>query len=107
MFPCAKIIREIDQSGVFLLVKFIIRQSPIAAKKRYVVDSYVDNAVGLMQKDHDGRFSMTRITLKPYVQFSGEKSPTSEQLEKMHHQSHDQCFIANSIKTKVITEIIS
>jgi len=79
----------------------------IAAKKRYVVDSYLDNAVGLMEKDSDGKFSMTRITLKPLVQFSGDKSPTMEQLEKMHHQSHEQCFIANSIKTKIVTEIIS
>jgi organic hydroperoxide reductase OsmC/OhrA len=25
-----------------------------------------------------------------------------EQLEKMHHQSHEQCFIANSVKTELL-----
>ena len=78
----------------------------IAAKKRYVIDSYTDNAVGLMEKGDDGRFSMTKVTLKPYVQFTADKNPTLEQLESMHHQAHDQCFIANSVKAEIITEII-
>jgi len=78
----------------------------IAAKRRYVVDSYLDNAVGLMEKVEGGNIEMTQITLKPYVKFSGERQPTMEQLEKMHHQSHEQCFLANSVKTEIITEII-
>jgi len=78
----------------------------IAAKKRYVVDLYVDNAVGIMEKGDDGKVSMTKVTLRPNVQFSGDKKPTIEQLEKMHHLSHDQCFIANSVKTEVVTEIV-
>jgi len=78
----------------------------IAAKRKYVVDSYVDNAVGIMSKDSDDNLAMTQVTLKPKASFSGEKLPTLEQLEKMHHQAHQQCFIANSVKTKIITEII-
>jgi organic hydroperoxide reductase OsmC/OhrA len=78
----------------------------VAAKRGYVVDSYVDDAVGVMEKDNDGKISMTKVTLRPYVQFSGDKKPTMEQLEKMHHQSHEQCFIANSVKTEIVTEII-
>ncbi|MCJ8313100.1 MAG: OsmC family protein [Saccharospirillaceae bacterium] len=78
----------------------------IAAKRRYVVDSYLDNAVGLMEKVEAGNIEMTQITLKPNVKFSGERQPTMEQLKKMHHQSHEQCFLANSVKTKIITEII-
>ncbi|MDB2386824.1 OsmC family protein, partial [Shewanella sp.] len=53
------------------------------------------------------KISMTKVTLRPHVQFSGDKKPTMEQLEKMHHQSHEQCFIANSVKTKIITEILA
>ena len=79
----------------------------IAAKRRYVIDKYVDNAVGVMGKDNDGKISMTKVTLRPRVEFSGEKQPTLEQLEKMHHQSHEQCFIANSVKTEIVTEIIA
>ena len=77
----------------------------IAAKRRYVIDKYVDNAVGVMEKDNDGKMSMTKVTLRPKVEFSGEKQPTLEQLEKMHHQSHEQCFIANSVKTEVVIEL--
>jgi len=78
----------------------------IAAKRKYVVDSYTDDAVGLMGEDEDGRIAMLKVTLRPYVQFSGDKQPTLEQLQKMHHQAHEQCFIANSVKSEVVTEII-
>ena len=78
----------------------------VAAKRRYVVDAYVDDAIGLMEKDGDNKISMTKVRLRPHVQFSGDKKPTMEQLEKMHHQSHEQCFIANSVKTKIVTEIV-
>jgi len=77
----------------------------IAAKRKYIVDSYLDNAVGIMAQDNEGKISMTQVTLKPRVEFSGNKKPTLAQLEKMHHQSHEQCFIANSVKTKIITKI--
>jgi organic hydroperoxide reductase OsmC/OhrA len=79
----------------------------IAAKRSYVVDSYLDDAIGLMEKDSEGNISMTRVTLRPHVQFSADKKPTMEQLEKMHHQAHKQCFIANSVKTNIVTEIIA
>lgn len=78
----------------------------IAAKRRYVVDSYTDNAIGIMDKDNEGNISMTQVTLKPKVDFSDDKKPTIAQLEKMHHQAHLQCFIANSVKTKIVTEIV-
>lgn len=77
----------------------------IAAKKRFVVDSYVDNAVGVMEKGADNRMAMTEVVLKPCVKFSGAQA-TVEQLEKMHHQAHELCFIANSVKTEVTTEVV-
>ncbi|WP_193165941.1 OsmC family protein [Microbulbifer hainanensis] len=77
----------------------------IAAKRGWVVDEYRDEAVGVMSKDADGRMAMTRVILRPQVVFSGDKQPTREQLERVHHQSHEQCFIANSVKTEVVTEI--
>lgn len=54
----------------------------IAAKRKYVIDSYIDNAVGTMEKDSDGKVSMMTVILKPQVTFSGDKQPTIEQLEK-------------------------
>ncbi len=79
----------------------------IAAKKKLVIDQYLDNAVGIMGKDSDGKISMTKVTLHPKIIFSGEKQPTLEQIKKMHHQSHDKCFIANSVKTEIVIEIIA
>ena len=79
----------------------------IAAKRKFIVDKYVDKAIGIMDKDSNGKTSMTKVTLRPNVKFSGEKCPTIQQLEKMHHQSHEQCFIANSVKTEIVTEIIT
>ncbi len=78
----------------------------IAAKRKYVVDEYIDNAIGIMQKDSNGMEWMTRVTLRPLIKFSGEKQPNNESLEKMHHRAHELCFIANSVKTEVVTEII-
>ena len=78
----------------------------IAAKRKYVIDAYTDNAVGTMEKDSDGKVSMTKVILRPQVKFSGDKQPTMAQLEKMHHQAHELCFIANSVKTEVVTEIV-
>jgi organic hydroperoxide reductase OsmC/OhrA len=77
----------------------------IAAKRRFVVDTYIDNAVGIMEQDENGRFSISKVVLRPEIVFSGDKQPSKEQVKKMHHQSHTQCFIANSVKTNVITEI--
>lgn len=77
----------------------------IAAKRGFVVDEYCDDAVGVMEKDERGRMSITRVTLRPHVRFSGEAEPSREQLETLHHQSHEQCFIANSVRSEVVTEI--
>lgn len=78
----------------------------IAAKRRFVVDSYEDKAVGILAEDDRGRLCVSDVTLRPRIRFSGERRPTMEQLEKMHHKSHELCFIANSVKTRVTTELI-
>lgn len=74
-----------------------------AAKKGFSVQRYEDNAEGLMGKVGDGRFAVTRCTLKPLVQFIG-KQPTREELDHLHHLAHEECFIANSVKTEIICE---
>lgn len=77
----------------------------IAAKRKYVIDSYIDKAVGILAENEVGRMAVTKVILRPDVVFSGERVPTREQLEKMHHLSHENCFIANSVKTEIVTEI--
>ena len=75
-----------------------------AAKGGYVVDSYVDRASGIMEKNAEGKIAMTRITLRPKIVFSGEHRPTQDEVDRMHHLSHEQCFIANSLKTDIVLE---
>ncbi|NOI27738.1 OsmC family protein [Vibrio coralliilyticus] len=79
----------------------------IAAKRRYVIDSYVDEAIGIMEEDDKGRTSVTKVTLRPNIVFSGSKQPDYAQLEKMHQLAHQHCFIANSVKTEIVTEILT
>jgi len=76
----------------------------IAAKQRFCVDRYFDPAVGVMAKNAEGKLAMTVVTLRPEVQFSGEHLPTPEQINQLHHEAHQQCFIANSVKTDVRCE---
>jgi organic hydroperoxide reductase OsmC/OhrA len=76
----------------------------IACKQKFVMDDYVDEAVGLMEKNTEGKLSITRVTLKPRIKFSGEKQPTKEELDKMHHAAHENCFIASSVKTEIKVE---
>lgn len=76
----------------------------IAARKRHVVDSYHDEAVGVLEKDATGRLAITRVTLRPQVSFSGERVPSPEELRQLHDQAHHACFIANSVKTEVAVE---
>lgn len=75
-----------------------------AARRGFVVDSYRDAAVGVMAKDSSGKLAMTAVTLHPEVQFVGEKRPTTGELAAMHHEAHEQCFIASSVKTEVRCE---
>lgn len=73
----------------------------LAAKRGFVVDSYVDAAHGVMEQDGSGRLAITRVTLRPCIEFGGERSPSAAQLAELHHAAHESCFIANSVKTEV------
>src|SRR5215469_10980320 len=77
----------------------------VAAKKRFVLDEYADEAVGLMEKNSEGRLAITLVTLRPRLKFSGDKQPTPEEIEEMNHAAHEQCFIANSVKTEIKLEM--
>ena len=75
-----------------------------AAKKGFVVDGYEDTAVGTMGRNAEGRTAMLKIPLRPRATWSGEKRPTAQDLDAMHHQAHKDCFIANSVKCEVALE---
>jgi organic hydroperoxide reductase OsmC/OhrA len=76
----------------------------LAVKQKFRVDSYSDNAIGSLTKNSEGRWVMSVVTLRPEVHFSGDKVPTREQIDHLHHEAHNECFIANSVKTEVRCE---
>jgi organic hydroperoxide reductase OsmC/OhrA len=73
----------------------------IASKKGFVVDDYRDEAVGVLEKNAEGRLAVTRVTLRPRIGFSGDRVPSVEEIERMHESAHRGCFIANSVRTEV------
>ena len=76
----------------------------IAAKRGFVVDRYHDRAEGTMARNDRGRLAMTLVTLRPEVAFAGTRQPSAEEVAAMHHEAHEECFIANSVRTEVRCE---
>jgi organic hydroperoxide reductase OsmC/OhrA len=76
----------------------------LAAGKGFRVDSYRDEAVGELGKNQEGREAMLRVVLRPRIVFSGGKTPSPEELDRLHEQSHHRCFIANSVRTEIRVE---
>jgi organic hydroperoxide reductase OsmC/OhrA len=76
----------------------------VASRAGYVVESYRDVAVGVMTKNERGVPWVSLVTLRPVIVYGGEKQPTAAEIGQLHHFAHEQCFIANSIKTEVKVE---
>jgi organic hydroperoxide reductase OsmC/OhrA len=73
----------------------------IASKKKLVVARYADDAVGHLEKDAAGRLAVTRIELRPAVEFAPGTAPSAAELARLHDSAHRNCFIANSIRSTV------
>jgi len=76
----------------------------ICARKRLTVETYEDDAVGHLEKSEGGKFWMARVALKPRVSFAAGTQMDEKTLADIHHKSHEDCFIANSVKTDVAVE---
>jgi len=76
-----------------------------AKQAGFQVDSYEDNAQGKMGKNSRGSNSITRVILKPVTEFSGANLPTRDEIAHIHHQAHQQCFIANSVTTEITLQL--
>lgn len=72
----------------------------IASRRRLVVDRYEDDAVGFLEKNEAGRLAITRVVLRPRIVFAGTL-PAAEVVADLHARSHRECFIANSVVTRV------
>ena len=75
----------------------------IAARKRLTVDGYEDAAVGHLEKNENGKLAVTRVVLRPRIRWEGA-APTAETVERMHELAHENCFIANSVRTDIRIE---
>ena len=74
-----------------------------ARRDGLVIDSYVDEAEGVLEKGADGRIAMTRVTLRPRVEWGGN-APDAAKIADLHHRAHEACFIANSVTSEVRVE---
>ena len=70
-------------------------------KKHFTVDRYEDSGTAILSKNEKGRLFVSEARIHPRITFSGEKQPTPEQLRVIHEKSHHNCFIANSVLTKI------
>jgi organic hydroperoxide reductase OsmC/OhrA len=74
----------------------------LAGKQGFVVDAYEDRAVGKMTKNEHGVAWVSECTLHPRITYGGMKQPSAEDEAQLHHGAHEQCFIAQSVKTKIV-----
>jgi organic hydroperoxide reductase OsmC/OhrA len=76
----------------------------LCAQRGLRVDRYDDAAQGVMSENAAGKLAITRVTLRPRAVFSGERRPTGDEVAQLHRQAHEECFIANSVRTDVRCE---
>jgi organic hydroperoxide reductase OsmC/OhrA len=74
----------------------------LAAKRGFVLETYNDEAAGVMTRNEKNILWVSKVTLHPKIAYSGAKQPTSLEEEQLHHEAHEQCFIANSVKTNIV-----
>lgn len=73
----------------------------MASRAGYEVLSYEDDAVGRLAKSESGARWISSVTLRPSIEYGGERAPSPEQEAQLHHRAHEECFIANSVKTEI------
>jgi organic hydroperoxide reductase OsmC/OhrA len=79
----------------------------VAYRRGFQVAAYEDDAVGTMTKNEKGVMWVSRVVLHPAITYAGDKRPTVEEEESLHHAAHDQCFISNSVKTELSVEPVA
>ena len=75
----------------------------LARRAGVIIDSYKDEAVGVMERIAPQRMAITKVTLRPKIVYGGA-APDKAKLDELHHQAHELCFIANSVKTEITVE---
>jgi organic hydroperoxide reductase OsmC/OhrA len=76
----------------------------LAARAGWAIESYDDEASGVMAADTQGRQVMTEVTLRPVVRLAAGCERDQTALIALHHQAHEACFLANSVHTRIHCE---
>lgn len=76
----------------------------LAAQAKLLIDSYEDAAVGTLGKNAQGKTAFTRVTLRPKVSLAGGAVIPPSELDRLHHEAHERCFIAHSITAELVVE---
>lgn len=78
----------------------------LASRAKFEVASYEDEAVGTLTKNERGVPWVSSVVLRPRIVYAGDRRPSREEEDKLHHGAHEQCFIANSVKSEIRVEPI-
>jgi organic hydroperoxide reductase OsmC/OhrA len=73
----------------------------LASKQGFQIERYDDEAVGTMTKNDSGVPWISHVALCPQIVWGGKKQPSAAEIDHLHHAAHEQCFIANSVKTEI------
>jgi len=65
------------------------------------VESYRDPAYGVLTEISEGVYWVSEVILKPTITFAASQEVMPNAITRIHELAHEECFIANSIKTKV------
>jgi organic hydroperoxide reductase OsmC/OhrA len=76
----------------------------VASRQGFLIERYEDEAVGVMGKNEHGAIWVRAVTLRPRIAYAGDKRPSAAEQERLHHLAHEQCFIANSVKTEIAVQ---
>src|SRR6202166_2423958 len=70
----------------------------VAQLAGFTVAAYRDHAEGTMEEIASGKQAITKVVLNLQIEWSGE-APEKAKSDHMHHEAHEVCFIASSVKT--------
>ncbi len=73
----------------------------IAAKRSFIVQRYTDRSIGQMAKNEAGKLAITTVRLNPEISFIGNLRPTAAQIAEIHHEAHQNCYLANSVTANI------
>ena len=77
----------------------------VVARRGFTVDGYHDEAEGTMGRNAEGREAITHVALRPRITWVGD-APDAATIAAMHHEAHDVCYIANSVRTEIVVEAV-